>query len=295
MADNDRDGWDPASGVGLTATEAAAARAVAGRRKIPLVRDPFAEPLVCAVGVDSLTRLAQQSGVDGESGFAIPRMVDWIAARTRFFDDYFSAGQTDGIRQSVILGAGLDSRAYRLPWLPGATVYEIDQPGVVDFKNETMDRLRAHPVADRRPVAADLRGDWAAPLRTQGFDPSLPTMWSAEGLLPYLRAEDQMQMLDEISALSSKGSRLAADTVDDIGELAARIALSRGPRNPVAESDADLGGASSSHAVARRLQSHGWLSNTRPAPQLFAAYAMPPLAEDQELYRKITVVTAMLS
>ncbi|WP_176562109.1 SAM-dependent methyltransferase [Mycolicibacterium palauense] len=295
MVHNDQEGWDPAAGVGLTATEAAAARAVAGRRNEPLVSDPFAEPLVHAVGVEFLTRLAQQSGMDDESGFAIPRMVDWVAARSRFFDDYFITGQAAGVRQAVILGAGLDSRAYRLPWLSGVTVYEVDRQGVVEFKNRAMLRLRVEPRVDRRTVGVDLRGDWTSPLRRRGLDPTRPTMWCAEGLLPYLPATVQMRILDEVAALSSRGSRFAADVVEDVGQIAARVATVRGENNPVSASRVDsaaTGPMRPSSAAAQRLRSHGWSSLKQTAAELFAMYALAPLDEGESLYRQITVVTA---
>lgn len=298
MECNDRDGSDPAVGVGLTATEAAAARDVAGRRKAPLVNDSFAKPLVRAVGDGALTRLAQLSGADDESGFAISRMVDWIAARSRFFDDYVNGGQKAGFRQTVLLGAGLDSRAYRFSWLSGATMYEVDQPGVLEFKNTTLPRLQAVPSLDRRPVAADLRGDWVTPLRNNGFDPAQRTVWSAEGLLAYLPAEDQMGLLDEIAALSTTGSWLAADTVDDVVQLADRVATSRGENNPVSQRAAHLGSTTrtcSSHAVAQRLRSHGWAVTRFAAPELLAAYALPPLGDCAQLYQQLAFVGAVSS
>jgi methyltransferase (TIGR00027 family) len=89
----------------------------------------------------------------------------------------------------VILAAGLDARAYRLQWPAGMTVYEVDQPEVVDFKTRTMTEMGAAPSVQRRTVAIDLRHDWATALRASGFEPLQPTVWSAEGLVNYLPAE----------------------------------------------------------------------------------------------------------
>ena len=88
----DDDTWDLASSVGATATMVAAARAAATRRPQPVINDPFAEPLVRAVGIDVFNRLAAGEldfeAEDGGVGF--PRMTDTFAARARFYDDYFA-------------------------------------------------------------------------------------------------------------------------------------------------------------------------------------------------------------
>jgi methyltransferase (TIGR00027 family) len=219
------DTWDLASSVGVTATMVAAARAVATRADRPLIDDPFAEPLVRAVGVDLLTRLAtgelnpgdlndvhDGAGASAGSAGAMSRMADNMAVRTKFFDEFFLGATQAGIRQVVILASGLDSRAYRLAWPGGTVVYEVDQPQVIEFKSRTLAELGAAPTAERRVVAIDLRDDWPAALRAAGFDPSRPTAWSAEGLLGYLPPEAQDRLLDTITALSASGSRVATES-----------------------------------------------------------------------------------
>ncbi|MBX8688854.1 SAM-dependent methyltransferase, partial [Mycobacterium sp. 20091114027_K0903767] len=118
-----------------------------------------------------------------------------------------------GIRQAVILAAGLDSRAYRLPWPDGTVVYEVDQPEVIEFKSATMASLGAVPTTDRRTVAIDLRFDWPTALAEAGFDPSVPTAWIAEGLLGYLPGDAQDRLLDQVTALSAPGSRFGVEGV----------------------------------------------------------------------------------
>src|ERR1700740_3032485 len=138
------DTWDLASSVGATATMVAAARAMATRADRPLINDPFAEPLVRAVGVDLLSRLATgevnpddlndaHDGATGSAG-AMSRMADNMAVRTKFFDEFFLGATKAGIKQVVILPSGLDARAYRLAWPAGTVVYEVDQPQVIEFK-----------------------------------------------------------------------------------------------------------------------------------------------------------------
>lgn len=190
MTRTDQDSWDLASSVGATATMVAAARALASGGTNPIINDPFAAPLVRAVGLDFFRRLVdgevtepEGDGAAGGGGKELALETDSMAVRTRFFDDFFLNAARDGIRQSVILAAGLDARAYRLGWPPGSVVYEVDQPKVVEFKSATLASLGASPAADRRTVGIDLREDWPAALRGSGFDVTRPTAWSAEGLL----------------------------------------------------------------------------------------------------------------
>jgi methyltransferase (TIGR00027 family) len=207
---HDGDTWDLASSVGTTATAAAAARAIATREDRSLINDPFAEPLVRAVGIDLLTRLASGEEPPGELVARVA--IDVAKVRTKFYDDFFLDATKAGITQVVILASGLDSRAYRLPWPAGTVVYELDQPQVVEFKTRTLTELGAEPTADRRVAAVDLRDDWPAVLRAAGFDAARPTAWSAEGLLGYLPPEAQDRLLDTITELSAPGSRVATES-----------------------------------------------------------------------------------
>ena len=225
MTRTDQDSWDLASSVGATATMVAAARALASEGTDPIIDDPFAAPLVRAVGLEFFRRLvdgevAPADAQDGERDLQLE--TDSIAVRTRFFDDFFLNAARDGIRQSVILAAGLDARAYRLSWPPGSVVYEVDQPKVVEFKTAAMAQLGATPTADRRTVSVDLRDDWPAALRRSGFDPTRPTSWSAEGLLMYLPPEAQDRLFDNITELSAPGSLLATEFHGDSGRTMTR-------------------------------------------------------------------------
>ncbi|WP_459952991.1 class I SAM-dependent methyltransferase, partial [Mycobacterium avium] len=132
---------------------------------------------------------AQLADVDPQFEDRMQAMLGYTACRTKFFDDYFLAAAGDGIRQVVILAAGLDSRAWRLAWPPGCVVYEIDQPKVLEFKTSTLESHAVDPVASHIGVGIDLRLDWPKALTAAGFDASVPTAWSAEGLLPYLTAD----------------------------------------------------------------------------------------------------------
>ncbi len=215
MARTENDTWDLASSVGATATAVAASRAMASQGPDPLLHDPWADPLVRAVGIDTFVKL-----IDGELGpgndplLSRRAMNEQITVRTRFFDDFFVRATASGIQQAVILASGLDTRAYRLPWPAGTIVYEIDQPDVIEFKTRTLAGLGAEPTAERRTIAIDLRDDWPAALTGAGFDTARPTAWSAEGLLVYLPPEAQDRLFDHIVALSAPGSRIATEHMD---------------------------------------------------------------------------------
>ncbi|BBY04369.1 class I SAM-dependent methyltransferase [Mycobacterium seoulense] len=214
------DEWDLASSVGATATMVAAGRAMATKDPRGLIHDPFAEPLVRAVGVDFFTKMMDGEldldAIENVSLVRMQAMVDGMAVRTKYFDDYFVKATEGGIRQVVILASGLDSRAYRLPWPVGTVVYEIDQPRVIEFKTATLAGIPAEPTATRRTVPIDLRADWPAALKAAGFDTTAPTAWLAEGLLIYLPPEAQDRLFDNITALSVPGSTIATEFVPGI-------------------------------------------------------------------------------
>lgn len=212
------DTWDIATSVGSTAVMVAAARASETAGPDPLIRDPYAQILVAgaATGVwEALldeTLVDKVAEVDPEIAAIYQQMRNYQAVRTHFFDAFFADATASGIRQVVILASGLDSRAYRLDWPAGTTVYEIDQPKVLAYKEHTLAEHDVTPSVQRRAVGIDLRQDWPAALTVAGFDPAAPTAWLAEGLLMYLPAEGQDRLFDQITALSAPGSRIAAET-----------------------------------------------------------------------------------
>jgi len=214
------DHWDLASSVGVTATMVAAGRAMATKDPRGLINDPFAEPLVRAVGVDLFTKMMDGEldwdAIENASPVRMQAMIDGMAVRTKYFDDYFVDATAAGVRQVVILASGLDSRAYRLPWPDGTVVYEIDQPRVIEFKSTTLAGVGAQPTATRRTVAIDLRADWPAALQEAGLDTTKPTAWLAEGLLIYLPPEAQDLLFDRITALSAPGSTIGTEFVPGI-------------------------------------------------------------------------------
>jgi methyltransferase (TIGR00027 family) len=207
----DNDTWDIKTSVGSTALFVAAARALEARKPDPVAVDPYAEVFCRAAGgewADLLDGDAPDHPLKTEFG---DNFVDFQAVRTRYFDNYFEAAAAVGVRQIVLLAAGLDSRAYRLRWPNGTVVFELDQPRVLEFKREALAAQDIEPAAERREVAIDLRNDWPKALRNSEFDPSKPSAWIAEGLLIYLPATAQHQLFAGIDSLAAPGSHLALE------------------------------------------------------------------------------------
>lgn len=208
----DGDTWDITTGVGATALFVAAARALEARKLAPLAVDEYAE-LFCRAAGGEWAQLA-----DGAAPLHKLRsndfgrhFVNYQGVRTKYFDDFCVAAIAAGVRQVVIPAAGLDSRAYRLPWNPDTVVFELDQPLVHAFKRRVLTSTGSVARAIRREVAVDLRNDWAKPLHVNGFDASQPTAWLVEGLSMYLGGDAQRQLFDAIAALSAPGSMLAIE------------------------------------------------------------------------------------
>jgi methyltransferase (TIGR00027 family) len=292
MTRTDDDTWDLATSVGATATGVAVGRALANRASNPLINDPFAEPLVRAVGVDFFTRLASgelaAADVDEGGAFGMQRMGDMMALRTRFFDDFFIEATNSGIRQAVILASGLDARGYRLQWPDGTIVYEIDQPTVIEFKTTTLTDLGAAPTADLRSVAMDLRHDWPTALRGAGLDPTQPTAWSAEGLMPFLPPTAQDELLDNITMLSAGGSQLATENMPDAGQavpmMADRIqqATESWRKHGFDLEMTDLWYDGDRHDVVDYLNTHGWHAAVSSVAELAAAHGLSAQSHDDD-------------
>lgn len=308
MTRTDQDSWDLASSVGATATWVAACRALAGNRPDALIDDPFADPLVRAVGAEFFIRVLdgeitdETGGLDADADpdaeFNLQRMVDIMAVRTRYFDDFFTDAAASGVRQAVILASGLDSRPYRLAWPAGTVVYEIDQPAVIEFKSATLAKLGARPTAERRTVSVDLRDDWLNALRDKGFDESRPSAWSAEGLLMYLPPEAQDRLFDAITTLSAPGSRLATEYHDGgTPHLLEKRAKAMARRWAQFGFDVDVSTLvyrGERTPAADYLTARGWQVSTRTRADMFAEAGLHiPPGDSMEAMRNSIAVDAV--
>jgi methyltransferase (TIGR00027 family) len=302
----DDDTWDIATSVGSTAVMVAAARAAETDKDNPLIRDPYARVLVDGAGTGMWEFMlddefvAKVADADAEAAAVFQHMGAYQAVRTHFFDDFFATAVTAGIRQIVILASGLDSRAFRLQWPAGTTVYEIDQPKVLEYKSATLDKHGVTPTAVRREVPIDLRFDWPKALREAGFDPSVPTAWLAEGLLMYLPADAQDRLFEQITALSAADSHIAAETMgvqaderrERMRERFERIAAQFGMDDALdvqelIYSDPDRAD------VAVWLAEHGWASKavtSQEEMRRLGRWVLPPEHSDDDAFS--TFVTA---
>ncbi|MFC4910881.1 SAM-dependent methyltransferase [Actinomadura gamaensis] len=249
----------PLRGVGRTALSVARMRAVEHRRPDRLFADPFAASFGAA-GPPVVPRAGHE---------VRNLMIFQVVIRTRFYDDYLLAATAAGIRQVVLLAAGLDTRAFRLDWPDGVRVFEADLPDVLAFKDATLGD--AEPRAGRVAVAADLREDWAARLRDAGFDPSRPTAWLVEGLLIYLSRDDAAALLDGIDGESAPGSRLAFEDGSGTAWLIeqARADPDEFPAGPLWKGG--LGEASTAW-----LEEHGWRVERHVLAEAAASYGRTP-------------------
>ena len=272
---SDDDHWDIVSSVGYTALLVAGWRALHAVSPQPLVRDVYAKVFIAASQDPYLAGVLANPGTS-EDEMAFPRLY---GVQTRFFDDFFVAAGDAGIRQAVIVAAGLDSRAYRLDWPAGTTVFEVDLPKVLEFKARVLGEQGAAPKARRVEVAADLRTDWSRPLEAAGFDPEFPCAWSVEGVLPYLTDDAQNALFSRISGLSAPGSRVAVGALGsrlDHDQLAALEAAHPGVNM---SGDVDFSALTYEPTTnpAEWLAAHGWaVEPVRNTLELQAGYGMTP-------------------
>ncbi|MFI1792498.1 class I SAM-dependent methyltransferase [Streptomyces olivaceoviridis] len=221
MTDTGRGSSTGVAGVGMTAFLVAAARAIETSRPDAPARDEYAEHLVrAAPGCADWPRRFDEVP-DGDADPLWGRLARFFGLRTRVFDGFLLSAAAGGCRQVVVLGAGLDTRAHRLPWPDGSTVFEIDLEEVLAFKQSVLDTLGAVPRAARVALAADLRQDWTHALVAAGFDPTRPTAWLAEGLVPYLPPAAEQELIATVNAHSAPGSAFGYEVkrgVDPAGQ-----------------------------------------------------------------------------
>ncbi|MEV6618429.1 class I SAM-dependent methyltransferase [Streptomyces sp. NPDC051051] len=203
------DGEGVDAGVGLTALLVAAARAIETHRHDSLARDVYAEHFVRAAPACAHWPVRIQQVTDGDGNPLWGRFARYFGLRTRVLDDFLLRSVRTGARQVVLLGAGLDTRAFRLDWPSDCVVFEVDRAGVLAFKHQVLTDLSADPKVKRVPVPVDLRADWVAALTAAGFDPAAPSVWLAEGLLFYLPSRAETYLIDTVDRLTAEGSALA--------------------------------------------------------------------------------------
>jgi methyltransferase (TIGR00027 family) len=299
MPRTDNDSWDITQSVGATALGVAAARAAETESENPLINDPFARVFVDAAGEGMWSLysdpklLAKVVELEPDVRARLQLMIDFMATRTAFFDEFFLSAAEDSVRQVVILASGLDARAWRLPWPDGTVVYELDQPKVLEFKAATLREHGAQPTAQLVSIPIDLRQDWPKALREAGFDASRPSAWSAEGLVRYLPAQAQDLLFERVHSLSARGSWLASNVPgagftdpelvrrqrEDMQRM--RAAAAELVNAEITDFD-DLWYPEERTPVDGWLREHGWDVLAATFPELMARYgrSVPKGAED---------------
>lgn len=309
MARSDDDTWDITESVGATAFGCAEWRAREAEQERPLFTDPYAQFFldeVFARGGSSIIHSHLFPWLQQNHPHILRRVLAqaaYIGSRTKWLDDFFTASGGD-VGQAVILAAGLDTRAWRLPWNAVNAVYEIDQPEVLAFKQETLHSHDAEPATRYVAVGIDLRQDWPKALCNAGFEPNQPTAWAAEGLMPYLPAAAQDLFFERIHGLSANGSRIAVDAVtaaffqpENAARLKAfydelRVALIQGgddmPDYP------GLWYEEERTEVADWLQQHGWQVDAVDVHDVMASYHRTVPEEDAVSIPDCVFVTGRL-
>jgi methyltransferase (TIGR00027 family) len=199
--------------LGMTSRLVAAARERESKRADRLFNDPFAGALA---GDEGRAMMAMAESVPRQVGSSAPTENPYLSIRTRFLDDVVVNAIQSGIRQFAILAAGMDARAFRLEWPEDATVFEVERPDVLSYKETVLNSMDAKAVAKRIVVECDLRDDFRRALRSAGFLESKPTLFITEGLLPYLPNEETvLGLLTSIAGIATPGSMLALDTIGE--------------------------------------------------------------------------------
>jgi methyltransferase (TIGR00027 family) len=293
----DDDSWNITTSVGSTALLVAAARALEAQKPAPLATDPYAEVFCEAVGGRWAAVLTDGGAPDSKlkSDFG-EHFVSFQGARTKYFDAYLKRVADVGVRQIVLLAAGLDSRAYRLPWPDGTVVHEVDQPQVLEFKRETLTRHGDQPRAERREVAVDLREDWPSALRAMGFDLCAPSAWIAEGLLIYLPAGAQRRLFEGIDEMAAPGSWIAVEENEPMPAAAWEVKKQEERARGEAETFFTLV-YNEQHAPAEQwFGDRGWTAEATPLAAYLRQVGRPvpePDSDAGHMVQSVTLVSAV--
>jgi methyltransferase (TIGR00027 family) len=251
-------------GVGETAIGAAMMRARESARVGGLFQDPYAAAFVAAA--PPVFEKGPSTHDDPTLAALEAAFEEAVVVRTRFYDDFVRAASADRCHQIVVLGAGLDTRAFRLEWPASTRLFELDLPDVLAFKQRVLSKERAESRCTRITVEVDLEEDWSTDVIAAGFESSACTAWIAEGLLPYLSDHDAERLLVAVSELSSTGSRLALDHAADDSLLSQARAI------PTMDEITAMWKNGLRETAAGWLRQHTWQVETLDEQALAAKY-----------------------
>jgi methyltransferase (TIGR00027 family) len=279
------------AGVGMTAVGVAYVRAQESLRPDRLFDDTLAAAFVEESGWAAPSELMPElADTPDETKAFWGSIAAYVVVRTKFLDDYANDAMSAGIRQFVILGAGLDARAFRLDWPVGSRVFELDVQDVIEFKKRALARVGATPRAERLAVEADLTKDWLAALTAAGFDASIPTAWMAEGLLIYFMPDQNERLLSTASAVSPPGSRIAMTLARKGGLEVPDLIVQAGPVG--ARSVPGMWKSEAPEDPAEWLRGFGWDAVVFGTRERAAAYGRPlPASAPESAMRALVRAT----
>lgn len=270
------------SGVWATAVGVAKVRALETERQDALFRDPLAQAFATAGGL-----WASSPSPDDEAARRRRLAVSFsIVIRTKFLDDLLQRASASGVRQVVLLGAGMDSRAFRMDWPKDTRLFEVDTAAPLNFKASVLRQEGAVARCERIPVAVDLREDWPGALAAAGHDPSLPTAWIAEGLLIYLPEDAVELMLARVSTQSATGSRLGLT-------MGSRGVIERFGAGAAPGSAASMWVSEMPDDPVGWLAGHGWEADSHTLRERAAAYGRPISTPPQREERPGGLISAV--
>ncbi|MGW2477736.1 class I SAM-dependent methyltransferase [Streptomyces sp. NPDC001665] len=271
------------SGVWATAVGVARVRALESERENALFRDPLAQAFATAGGLST-----SSPPLTGDEAARRRRLAVAfsIVIRTKFLDDLLQQASASGVRQVVLLGAGMDSRAFRMGWPEGTRLFEVDTVAPLAFKTSVLRQERAVARCERITVAVDLREDWPGALAAAGHDPAAPTVWIAEGLLIYLSQDAVELLLARISALSATGSWMGLT-------LGSRGVIKRFGADAVPGSAASMWVSEMPDDPVGWLRGHGWDADTHTLRERAAAYGRPISTRPQHGERPGGLISAV--
>ncbi|MGA4539500.1 class I SAM-dependent methyltransferase [Uniformispora flossi] len=266
-----------------TAVGVAKVRAMETERENALFRDPLARAFAAAGGLWPAAPPPQDDEAARRRRLAVSFS---IVVRTKFLDDLLREASASGVRQVVLLGAGMDSRAFRMEWPEGTRLFEVDTAAPLDFKAEVLRGERAVARCERIPVAVDLREDWPRALSAAGHDPTAPTVWIAEGLLIYLPEDAVELLLARIGTQSAAGSRLGLT-------LGSRGVIERFGADAAPGSAASLWISEMPDDPVRWLAAHGWEGESHTLRERAAAYGRPMSTPERREERPGGLISAV--
>jgi methyltransferase (TIGR00027 family) len=198
--------------VSKTAMMVAYMRALAdaGASHVPGFRDPFARRFLNEKWARRLSKIRAKlrAGKKSITVAASRVAADMMALRTATIDAALEDAVANGIGQIVILGAGLDARAWRMPELAGARVFEVDHPATQEFKRRHVANFPPS-IAEVVFVPIDFEQDsLEQALVSAGHDAGVATCWIWEGVVMYLTRDAMLATLRHLAARSAKGSEL---------------------------------------------------------------------------------------